>query len=510
MTALLLAAAGDGCAVTDPLCLVKQAAGSVVSSAATDALQQFVNDILEAYGKAIASLGSIWVDVPSPVVATGGGGGTITSPPGSGTLTTLLGWVVWVSAGIAIVSLITAGVMMAARRRHGDGEAHVGRVGVILLSVILTSAASALVAGFLPQTLAGNQAGSVAGWVQDQLAWYTAGLAVLSILIAAARMAWTQRAMPLRELAGSVLTLIAVAGAGLVAIRLATTAADSFSVWVLNGSTNCSVSGDGTCFGRNIAALITLTSTSPIGEIGLFLLGLLAVLMTYVQVALMVLRGAMLVLLAGVLPITASFTNIAVGRQWFGRALAWTIAFILYKPAAAIVYATAFRLTGSNAFGAGGTGLFQILTGLALMLVALIALPALMRFLVPAVAAIGGSASGGLLLAGAGAAGAGELATGAIRANRSTGGGSSGAVAGGPSGSAQAAGRASGAAAGSGGTAAAGGAAGGAAAAAGPVGIGVAAASAVAGGAVKAAGAAGTAVKDATEDSTGSGSKGTS
>ena len=504
MTALLLAAAGGGCAVTDPLCLVKQAAGSVVSAATTDALQQFVNDILEAYGKAIASLGSIWVDVPSPVVAAGGGGGTITSPPGSESLTTLLGWVVWVSAGIAIVSLIVAGVMMAARRRHGDGEAHLGRVGVILLSVILTSAASALVAGFLPQTLAGNQAGSVAGWVQDQLAWYTAGLAVLSILIAAARMAWTQRAMPLRELAGSVLTLIAVAGAGLVAIRLATSAADSFSVWVLNGSTNCSVSGDGTCFGRNIAALITLTSTSPIGEIGLFLLGLLAVLMTYVQVALMVLRGAMLVLLAGVLPITASFTNVPMGRQWFGKALAWTIAFILYKPAAAIVYATAFHLTGSNTFQAGGTGLFQILTGLALMLVALIALPALMRFLVPAVAAIGGSASGGLLLAGAGAAGAGELATGAIRANRSGSGGSSSGAAGGPSGSAQAAGKASGAAAGSGGAAASGGAAGGAAAAAGPVGIGVAAAGAVAGGAVRAAGAAGTAVKDATEDSTGS------
>ena len=502
MTALLLAA-GAGCAVTDPLCLVKQAAGSVVSAAATDALQQFVNDILEAYGKAIASLGSVWVDVPSPVTAAGGGGGTITTPPGGGSVETLLGWVVWVSAGIAVVSLIVAGVMMAARRRHGDGEAHLGRVGVILLSVVLTSAASALVAGFLPQTLAGNEAGSVAGWVQDRLAWYTAGLAVLSILIAAARMAWTQRAMPLRDLAGSVLTLIAVAGAGLVAIRLATQAADAFSVWVLNGSTNCSVTGDANCFGRNVAALITLTSTSPVGEIGLFLLGLLAVLMTYVQVALMVLRGAMLVLLAGVLPITASFTNVEMGRQWFGKALAWTIAFVLYKPAAAIVYATAFRLTGTDAFRADGTGLFQILTGLALMLVALVALPALMRFLVPAVAAVGGSANGGLLLAGAGVTGVGELATGAIRANRSGGGASAGAAAG-PSGSAQAAGRAGGAAASSGGAATGGGAAGGVAAAAGPVGIGIAAAGAAADGAAKAAGAAGTAVQDATEDSTGS------
>jgi hypothetical protein len=498
MTAELLAAsdaADPGCAVTDPLCLVKQAAGDVVSSAASDALQQFVNDILEAYGKAMASLGSIWVDVPSPVTVIGGGGGSISTPPQAAVVTTLLGWTAWVSAGIAVVSLIVAGVMMAARRRHGDGETHLGRIGVILGSAVLISAASALVAGFLPTTLAGNQAGSVAGWVQDRLAWYTAGLAVLSILIAAARMAWTQRAMPLRELAAAVLTLIAVAGAGLVAIRLATSAADAFSVWVLNGSTDCSVGGDANCFGRNITALIALTSTSPIGTIGLFLLGLLAVLMTYVQVALMVLRSAMLVLLAGVLPITASFTNVQMGRQWFTKALAWTVAFVLYKPAAAIVYATAFRLTGSNAFQADGTGLFQILAGLALMLVALVALPALMRFLVPAVAAIGGGAGGsGLLLAGAG---------GAIRSNRTGSGGggspSGGAVAG-PTGSAQAAGR--GAAAGGSAASGSGGAAG--AAAAGPVGLGIAGAGMAVSGATKAAGAAGNAIRSAAEDTGGS------
>jgi hypothetical protein len=497
-------AAGGGCALTDPLCIAKQAAGQVVSSAASDALQQFVNDILEAYGKAIASLGSIWVDVPSPVTTGAGGGGTITAPPQAAVFTTLLGWVVGGAAGIAVVALIVAGAMMAARRRHGDGEAHLGRVGVILGSVVLISAASALVAGFLPATLAGNQAGSVAGWVQDRLAWYTAGLAVLSILVAAARMAWTQRAMPLRELAGSVLTLIAVAGAGLVAIRLATQAADAFSIWVLNGSTNCQV-GSGDCFGRNITALIALTATSPIGTIGLFLLGLLAVLMTYVQVALMVLRSAMLVLLAGVLPVTASFTNTQVGRQWFTKALGWTVAFVLYKPAAAIVYATAFRLTGSNAFGADGTGLFQILAGLALMLIALVALPALMRFLVPAVAAIGGgTGGGGLLLAGAGAAGVGELATGAIRSNRTGSGG--GGTPSGPTGSAKAAGRGAGAAAPGGGTAGGGGAAAGATAAAGPVGLGIAAAGTAVSGATKAAGAAGTAVRDATGD--GHGSKG--
>ena len=82
-------------------------------------------------------------------------------------------------------------------------------------------------------------------------------------------------------------------------------------------------------------------------------------------------RGGLLVILAGVLPITASFTNTQMGRQWFQKAIGWTLAFILYKPAAALIYAAAFRLTGSDAFGANGVGIVSILTGMGLMILAL-------------------------------------------------------------------------------------------------------------------------------------------
>ena len=62
----------------------------------------------------------------------------------------------------------------------------------------------------------------------------------------------------------------------------------------------------------------------------------------------MVVRSGMLVILAGILPTTAAFTNTEMGRQWFQKAVGWTIAFILYKPAAAIVYSVAFLLMGST------------------------------------------------------------------------------------------------------------------------------------------------------------------
>lgn len=529
-----------GCPPLDLFCTIGEGVGNVVSAATNDALQQFVNNILEGYGKAVVSLGTLWVNVPSPVTVVDRGGGVNGggTPPLPSAFETILGYVTWVSAGLAVMSLIIAGVMMASRRRHGDGEAHLGRIGVILLAVMLLSSASALVTGFLPLAMHLNESSSVVGWVQGQLEWYAGGLAILSILVAAARMVWTQRALELRTLARSVLTLIAVAGAGLVVIRLATQAGDAFSVWILNNSTDCDVTnGESNCFGTNVFAMINLTAVSPIGLIGLFFLGMLAVLMTYIQVALMIFRGAMLVVLAGIFPIAAAATNTEIGQQWFKKAMAWTLAFLLYKPAAAIVYAIAFRMTGTDLFKSDGTGLFQIVTGLALMLIALIALPALMRFLVPAVASVGGGGGGaGLLLGAAGVAAAGEIASGAIRASNNGGGSDNGGGGGGggfgaaPTGSNAAAGStgspaatatpsgagaaapatAGGASAGGGAAAAGGGAAaagGGAAAAAGGlIGIGVAVAGKVAEGAKHAAGA----VKAATDDATGSNENGNS
>ena len=427
------AAADPACEWWDLACVVGDGVSTVISQGANDALQEFVNNILEGYGKAIVALGTLWVNVPSPVTVTDAGGGASSAgpPPNAGAFETILSYVTWVSAGIAVMSLIAAGVLMAARRRRGDGEAHMGRVGIILFSVVLLSAASALVAGFFPAVTANNNASSVVGFLQNQLWWYTGGLAILSIIVASARMAWQQRAEPLRELSGSLLTLIAVSGAGLTVIVLGTAAADAFSVWILSNSTDCDVTnGESNCFGTNIFAMITLTATSPIGLIGVFLLGLLALLMSYVQIVLMVVRGGMLVVLGGILPVTASFTNTEMGRMWFKRAIGWTIAFILYKPAAAIVYAAAFRMTGVDLFKTDGTGLLQILTGLALMLIALIALPALIRFVAPAAAAIAGGAGGAALAMGAMAAtGAADVATGAVRsssARSSSGGGAGG------------------------------------------------------------------------------------
>jgi type IV secretion system protein TrbL len=261
----------------------------------------------------------------------------------------------------------------------------------------------------LTTTDGGSAPSDAVGFIQGSLWWYAAAAAVLAVVVGGARMAWERRAQPGQELLRGLLTMVVVFGAGLTAISLLVTASDQFAGWIVDRSTQ------GTDFGQNITAMLNLSSAagSSLGPLLVVIFGLLALLASAVQIMLMVVRGGMLVILAGILPLAASFTSTEMGRTWFRKCVSWTIAFTLYKPAAAIVYATAFRLTGSRVQGLGdGQGLVNVLTGLVLMIVALFALPALMRFVTPLVGSVasGGGAGAGALAGGVVAA----LPTGAI------------------------------------------------------------------------------------------------
>ncbi|MDI3243052.1 hypothetical protein QK292_15960 [Arthrobacter sp. AL08] len=237
--------------------------------------------------------------------------------------------------------------------------------------------------------------------VNSELLPWTLALAVLAVIVGGIRMIWEQRGAPLKDLLRSLVTLTLVSGLGLGVISILVIAADAFSAAIIDRSTN----------GKGFAdamSILVMTNQTGVGVFILIVLGLIGLIASLVQIVLMVVRSGMLVILAGILPTTAAFTNTEMGRQWFQKAIGWTIAFILYKPAAAIVYSVAFLLMGSK----GQNALISSITGFTLMVVALFALPALMRFVTPMVGAV---ASGGG--AGAGAA-VGAMATGAVSMGR--------------------------------------------------------------------------------------------
>ncbi|MDR6688295.1 hypothetical protein J2Y41_003881 [Arthrobacter sp. 1088] len=248
----------------------------------------------------------------------------------------------------------------------------------------------------------GSIASPIVSAVNSELMPWTLALAVLAVILGGIRLIWEQRGAPLKDLLRSLLTLTLVSGLGLGVISILVIAADAFSAEIIDRST------DGKGFAESMNVLV-MVSQPGIGVFILIVLGLIGLIASLVQIVLMVVRSGMLVILAGILPTTAAFTNTEMGRQWFQKAVGWTVAFILYKPAAAIVYSVAFLLMGDSG---GKDALIGSITGFTLMVVALFALPALMRFVTPMVGAVasGSDAAGG--------AAVGAIATGAVSLGR--------------------------------------------------------------------------------------------
>lgn len=277
------------------------------------------------------------------------------------------------------------------------------------LGVVVKSLGTLWVNVKTPNLTGGGGGAETVAFLRDSLAPYMVALAIVSVMVGGARLAWERNGQVGKDLLMSLLTLVGIAGAAVAAISALVVAADGFSEWIIATSTA------NTDFGTNMTVLlgVLVAPANPLGALLVIVLGLVAVIASFVQIMLMVARAGMLVILAGVLPLTASFTTTATGKAWLRKSIGWTIAFIAYKPAAAVVYATAFRLTGSKVFGDDGSGLITLAAGLMLMLLALVALPALMRFVTPVVSQLssgrGGGSGVGLALAAAAPTGAAAI-----------------------------------------------------------------------------------------------------
>lgn len=295
------------------------------------------------------------------------------------------------------------------------------------------------------------------GFLQGHTWWIWSTLMVFSVLYAAGQMIWSRKGQPLMELVAALIRSLLASSAGLGAVVILLQVGDSYSTWILDKS----VEGG---FTQGLKNIMSSESASDL-QIFMIVAGIIAMLVSLVQICLLIVRSALSVLLAGTLPLAYSATNTQWGKQWSQKHASWLIAFVLYKPVAATIYAAAFKVTGSALTGqleGAATSIVGLMSGLVLMVAALFALPAMMRLIVPAV---GAASAGGAMFAGAavGSAASGAVNMGSRMAAKggSSGGGGGAAGAGGAGG---AGGGASGAAAAKGaGTAAAGAATGGAA-----------------------------------------------
>jgi type IV secretion system protein TrbL len=213
---------------------------------------------------------------------------------------------------------------------------------------------------------------------------------MVGVLTSALMMALSRRGQPAVELLMGAFKYVAISSLSLGVLSGALYASDEVSKQLItNGSDH---------FGDGVAKLLGIeTLTNPATVL---LLGILAFLLALTQWVFGFIRQAGILVLATMISIAATGQLSTWGRQWFPRIASSLVALVLYKPMAALIYSTGFKFMGQ------GKDLATAVIGVMVIALAVIALPAMMKFFsfIGSHAPAGGGSGGGILAGAAGGA----------------------------------------------------------------------------------------------------------
>lgn len=229
---------------------------------------------------------------------------------------------------------------------------------------------------------------SNAQWLAGQTEYLTALLAVVSVMIGGMMLMWQRKAEPLKDILAMLIRLILISAGGVTLVATLSQASDEWSAWMLDEATAGS-------FNDNLIALFALNPFSRhSGILMAILFGLLAIIAGAIQVVLFMIRQPFLILMVGLWPLSAAATNTDWGRQWFSKLTGWIAAFLLYKPAVAIIFALGLKMMKPDTSDTAD-GMLNFIQGLLLIGMSMVALPALVKFIVPSTASLGSGGGGG-------------------------------------------------------------------------------------------------------------------
>ena len=219
-------------------------------------------------------------------------------------------------------------------------------------------------------------------------------IAVLLLLFQVMRTAFTHDGSALAE----GLTGIAKAAAAfiltLTVASAAITAADALTAYIIDQSF-----GSAAGLTAKVTSLISFAGPAgagPAGELAgaaslLLLLAVIGILLIVVLWFELLLRNAALVVLVATSPIAAAGQVSGATRAWWPKLASATVQLIIVKPVIALVFALGFELTGQS------RDIETLLTGMLILLLAVVAWPAVAMFL-PFTSVGAGSAGLGMLL----------------------------------------------------------------------------------------------------------------
>lgn len=149
---------------------------------------------------------------------------------------------------------------------------------------------------------------------------------------------------------------------------------------------------------KSLTQVITVAAADKPGV--MFVLSVVGMVSVLMQFVMLLLREPALAVLTGLLPVAAGASMSGLGRIWLMRIISWIAALVIYKFVAAVIYATAFGSLRT------AKDLTDIITCITLIIIAVAALPILVRLLTPTIMAM---QPGGGSLAAAGTIGSGAV-----------------------------------------------------------------------------------------------------
>lgn len=214
-------------------------------------------------------------------------------------------------------------------------------------------------------------------------------LMVCSLMIGAAKIVITQRGEPLRDIARGLFTFVLMSSGWVSACVLGLAGTDALASWIAKP-----VKPDGLAKMVGYLAAGTGPAAGPLA-FGLmsFVLIIFVLIISLILMFQLALRGGILLILAGMGPIAGSFASTKLGWEWCQKIVAWTVAFMLFKPVGALIWSAALTLSNTpitDINDANSVTAFA-LTPLALLLGCVFAMPALMKLVMPATASALGS-----------------------------------------------------------------------------------------------------------------------
>ncbi|MGW3201939.1 hypothetical protein ACWDBD_46985 [Streptomyces sp. NPDC001118] len=206
---------------------------------------------------------------------------------------------------------------------------------------------------------------SVVDAIRQVMLPLTIAVAVAGVILVGIKMVVSGKPDPLISMGEGLFKLAFWTTCGTATVNLFMQASSGFSKWVLDQAA-------GRAFGARLAKVFGFSGV-PGMFAAIILLGILGFLAGVVQWLIGLLREGSVIVLTGCLPLAAAGQFAGFGRAWLPKIFGWTLALIFWQPCASLIYFAAFKLIEK------GRGPTEVLIGLSMMMLSLIALPALIK-----------------------------------------------------------------------------------------------------------------------------------